>query len=419
MRILILGSGGREHALALKFKEDNIENEIFTSPGNAGTSEIGSNILLTNFIEIKDFCLNKSIDFVVVGAEQFLSDGITDFLESYGISVFGPSKEAAKLESSKVFAKNLMKKYEIPTAQYLVFNRHQKSEAIDFIKNSKYPLVIKASGLAAGKGVLICNYEEEAIEAIKNIFDDDFFGESGNEIVIEEFLEGKELSIFAISDGKDYFTLPLAKDYKRIFDNDEGKNTGGMGAITPVPFVNEKLFEEVKNSIIENTFNALNAENIFYKGCLYFGIMISKNKPYVIEYNVRFGDPEIQAVLQLIEGDFSNLLLSASEGKLDKQSISFKNGYAMIVIISSGGYPDNYQKDFKIEGLNSVDENIKVIHAGTKIINDEYQTSGGRVLGLLNYSENSLNNCSDAIYKNINKIYFKGMHYRKDIGKLK
>jgi phosphoribosylamine--glycine ligase len=417
MKILIIGSGGREHSLAERlYREKDVE--LFSLPGNPGIWQIAPkvNIDTNDFSATANFCKEKGIAYVVVGPEQPLADGLADYLISKGIPVFGPTKLAAEIESSKVFAKNLMQKYGIPTAKYGTFTKQTENEALDFILKTGLPIVIKADGLAAGKGVLICETFESAKEELSEIFGG-MFGSAGNSVVIEEFLVGEEASIFALTDGIDYVLLPAAQDHKRAFDGDLGKNTGGMGAYAPAPIINSNLLDEIEEEIILPSINAMRAEGRKFVGCLYFGLIITKDGPKVIEYNCRFGDPETEAVLQLVEGNFAELLYSISNGSIDKSQVKISSEkYASCVVLASGGYPDLYPKGLEISGLESdFWSNTKVFHAGTSLKDDKIVTNGGRVLCVTSVAD-TLQDSLDLNYNAISKIDFEGMFYRKDIG---
>ena len=416
MNVLIIGSGGREHALAWKISQSSKLNKLYCSPGNPGIAKIAENVKLNDDEMIK-FCEEKEIKLVVIGPEQPLVDGLADRLRENNINVFGPNQNAAIIEGDKSFSKDLMHKYEIPTAAYRVFEKENYKDAINYLEEITYPTVVKASGLAAGKGVIICKDKEEAENAIKDIFLDEKFGESGSKIVIEEFMEGQETSIFAITDGDDFVLLPSSQDHKRIFDNDEGANTGGMGAYSPAPLVNNELLNIIKKEVVEKTLSAMKSEGRKYSGCLYCGLMIKYNKPKVVEFNCRFGDPETQAVLPLLEGDFLELLYSSAIGKLNAELIKYNGGSSVCVVASSKGYPGSYEKGFEITGLESADsENIVVFHAGTKEENGKILTNGGRVLGITSLiKENDLKFSKKTAYNAIDKIHFEGMFYRKDI----
>ncbi len=418
MKVLLTGSGGREHALAYKIAQSPKLDKLFILPGNPGTNSLGENINLplNDFDSILSFCHAKSIELVVIGPEQPLVNGMGDFLRKNGLKVFGPNQNAAQIEGHKTFAKNLMKKYGIPTADFVEFNFDEYEQALDYLKNCIFPCVIKADGLAAGKGVLICNNFAEAEKAIDEIFNKKIFGSSGDKIIIEEFLTGEEASIFAITDGDNYICLPSAQDHKRIGDNDTGKNTGGMGAYSPAPIINPSLLSEVEEKIISPTLKALREENKNFNGCLYCGLMITTDGPKVVEFNCRFGDPETQAVLPLLEGDFLELLFSTADGKINKNAVKYNNGAAVCVVAASQGYPDSYKKGFEILGLDKIDKDIIVFQAGTKYSENKIVTNGGRVLGVTAVVEkNDLKLAKLKAYDNLKKIYFDGIYFRNDI----
>lgn len=418
MNILIIGSGGREHALALKLKESNIENRLYCNPGNPGTKQISDNISFdfSNKDTLINFCKEKMIDLVVVGPEQPLADGISDILKENNINCFGPSKYASQLESSKSFAKDFMDEFNIPTAKYKTFESKDLSDCSRYIENSEMPIVIKADGLAGGKGVYITDNKDDA----KNIVEDFFngkFGEASKKIVIEQFLNGIEASIFAICDGSDFKLLPASQDYKRAKDGDLGLNTGGMGSFSPTPFVNQELLNKVKVKIVKPVLAGMKARKQKFSGCLFIGIMIVVEEPYVIEFNVRFGDPETQSVLSLIEGDLANLFLSATRGAIDKNSIFIKKDkYACTVILASYGYPESFNKGFEIKGLqnNSSLKDKYIFHAGTKEDNNKIVNSGGRVLGVTAVA-NSLKEAKENAYNLAEGIHFENKYFRNDI----
>jgi phosphoribosylamine---glycine ligase len=418
MKVVVIGSGGREHALAYKISESELLEKLFIVPGNPGTSLIGENVNLdiSNNTEILQFCNEKEIDLVVIGPEQPLVNGLADDLRANDIPVFGPGSAAAEIEAHKTFAKNLMLSAKVPTAKYLEFNTTMYDRAKDFIKQKKYPCVIKADGLAAGKGVIICNNAEEAEAALKSFFIDRIFGKSGDKILIEEFLEGEEASVFAITDGTDFICLPASQDHKRIGDNDTGRNTGGMGAYAPAPIITDDLINEISEKIIAPTLQALKAEGKPFIGCLYAGLILTTDGVKVIEFNCRFGDPETQAVLPLLKGDFLKLLYSAAEGKIINDSVSYNGGASVCVVAASLGYPGEYQKGMEIFGLNEIPDNTVVFHAGTKEDKGKILTNGGRVLGVTSVlEENDLQKAKDLTYEALDKIHFSNMYYRWDI----
>ena len=384
MNVTVIGSGGREHAIVLKISESKKIGKLFTIPGNPGTSKISTNqnVDVTDHEAVLEHCRKQQIDLVVVGPEQPLVDGLSDYLRANGIAVFGPDKSAAMIEGDKSFSKELMRKYDIPTAGFKTFTHSDYDDCLKYLDRIDYPTVIKASGLAAGKGVLICENRERAIEALDDMLNKKLFGDSGDTIVIEEFMHGQEASIFAITDGKDFITLPASQDHKRIFNGDKGKNTGGMGAYAPAPVVTRELQEEIESKIIRKTIDALNEEGRKYIGCLYAGLMLTETGPKVVEFNCRFGDPETQAVLPIIEGDFLELLYSSATGKLNPDSVINSGKCAVCVVTSSAGYPESYEKGYEITGIEEAGkiEDIIVYHAGTKISEGKIVTNGGRVL---------------------------------------
>jgi phosphoribosylamine--glycine ligase len=418
MNVLLIGTGGREHAIALALSKSKKLSKLYCAPGNPGTKSIAENVSIeiSDHKLVVDFCFSNQIDLVVIGPEQPLVDGLSDSLRASSILVFGPSSNAARIESSKVFAKKIMASAKVATASYQEFDIDQFGDAINYLKHCAYPIVIKADGLAAGKGVIICNYFSEAETAIKEIFVDKIFGNSGNKIIIEEFLTGEEASVFAITDGEDFICLPAAQDHKRIGDNDTGKNTGGMGAYSPAPLITIDLQSRIEKEIIAPTIDALNKSGNKFIGCLYAGLIITDNGPMVIEFNCRFGDPETQAVLPLLQGDLLKLLYSAADGKVDKTSVQYSGGCSVCVVAASGGYPDKFEKGFKITGLNLNDENIIIYHAGTLERDGKIYTNGGRVLGVTSVIDsNDLRTAKRIAYEAIDKITFEGMYYRKDI----
>jgi phosphoribosylamine---glycine ligase len=419
MNVLLIGSGGREHALALKISESKKLDKFFIAPGNPGTKKLGKNVELNikSHDEVIKFCKENKIDLVVVGPEQPLVDGLSDDLIKNGIKVFGPSKEAARLEGEKSFSKDLMKEAKIPTAAYEVFTKEQYPEAVEYLKKSKMPIVIKADGLAAGKGVIIAEVFEEAKAALEECFVNSSFGSSGDKVVIEEFMTGQEASIFAITDGADFILLPAAQDHKRIGNGDTGKNTGGMGAYAPTPFVTEEIINETAKKIVEPTLRVLRERGQKYVGCLYCGLMLTDEGPKVVEYNCRFGDPETQVVLPLLEGDSLELLYSTASGAINKSAVKYSGGASVVVVAASKGYPDSYEKGKEIFGLDKIDDpEIIVYHAGTKESDGKILTNGGRVLGVTSViKKNNLKDAKQKVYEILPKIGFEGIYFRKDI----
>ncbi|HSP89009.1 MAG TPA: phosphoribosylamine--glycine ligase [Ignavibacteriaceae bacterium] len=418
MRVLLIGSGGREHALALRISKSSLLDKLFILPGNPGTKLLGENVGINPAQKDKvlQFCNDEKIDLVVIGPEQPLVDGLSDYLRNSGIKVFGPSQKAAQIEAHKSFAKRLMKKYNIPTSDFIEFNSDEYEKAISYLKKSSYPIVIKADGLAAGKGVLIPQNFDEAEKSLKEIFIDKIFGSSGEKIVIEEFMEGEEASILVITDGKDFVCLPSSQDHKRIGDYDTGKNTGGMGAYSPAPVITNELLTQIENKIIKPTLEGMRNEDSSFSGCLYAGLMITKYGPKVVEFNCRFGDPETQVVLPILKGDFLKLLYSSANGKLDKNAVHYEDGCAVCIVASSKGYPDSYKKGFEISGLDINDKKIIIYHAGTDEADEKIVTNGGRVLGVTAVlNTNDLRAAREKAYEAIKEIHFEGMYFRKDI----
>ena len=418
MNVAIIGSGGREHALALKVTESPTPNKLFILPGNPGTRFLGENVNInpSEMTKIVEFCKEKNIDLVIIGPEQPLVDGLANILRENHINVFGPNKEAALIESSKHFAKKVMKEADVPTAKYLPFTSSMLEPAKEYIKSKKYPCVVKVDGLAAGKGVIICNNSSEAEAALELIFRDNVFRESGEKVLVEEFLTGEEVSVFAICDGNDFICLPASQDHKRIGDNDTGKNTGGMGAYAPAPIVTPQLFEQIKNRILYPVVRTLSKRNASFIGCLYAGLIITEEGPKVIEFNCRFGDPEIQVVLPVLKGDFLHLLHTAALGKIDKSAVEYNGGSSVCVVAASKGYPDSYDKGFEITGLDELRADVIIYHAGTKEASGKILTNGGRVLGVTSVLPDfNLTLAKDLAYNALEKINFKNIYYRKDI----
>lgn len=420
MNILLLGSGGREHALAWKLSQSKKISKLFVAPGNAGTALIAENVLIstTDFVSIKEFCLKACIDMVVVGPEDPLVLGIYDVFkedkELCTISVIGPSKLGAQLEGSKEFAKKFLIENNIPTARYSSFTKETFLQGKAYLETLNPPYVLKADGLAAGKGVLILDNLDEAKIELEKMLLESKFGQASSKVVIEEFLSGIELSCFVLTDGKNYKILPTAKDYKRIGEGDTGLNTGGMGAISPVPFADEVFMNKVEKNIVIPTVNGLREANIEYKGFIFIGLIKVGNEPYVIEYNVRMGDPETEVVIPRIKTDLLDLFTAVAHQNLDSITLEIETKLAATVMVVSGGYPNEYQKDMLITGLENIENSI-VFHAGTKASNQEIFTNGGRVLAVTSYG-NSIEEATKKSYQNIEKLHFDKMYYRKDIG---
>ena len=415
MKIAIIGSGGREHSLAFTISKSSTVNEIFCIPGNAGTSEIATNVQLdiNEFDKVLKFINDNSIDLVVVGPEQPLVSGIVDYLEKFNIKVFGPNKIASQLEGSKIFTKKLCQEYSIPTANFGIFEN--EIDAKKFLDNAKYPNVIKADNLAAGKGVYICNNKKESFRAVEEIFDGKF-GEAKN-ILIEEFLKGEEMSYFIISDGTTIKSFETAQDHKRVLEGDNGKNTGGMGAYSPSRLINDDLEDKILSKIIKPTLKGLSNLGTEYKGFLYAGLMIVENEPYLIEYNVRMGDPECQTILPKLKTDLVEILEACCNKKLANVNIEWTNKKSLCVVLCSKGYPDTYQKNILINNLENYtqSENNFIFHAGTKNENDKIYATGGRVLNFISLSDNFLR-ARDEVHRCIKKLDWDGGFYRRDIG---
>ena len=415
MNVLIIGSGGREHALCASCKKSEYINKIFCAPGNAGTDLIAKNISIdiNDFQEITHFVKKNEIEIVIVGPEKPLVDGIVDYLEKNNIKTFGPSKLASKLEGSKIFTKELCDKYNIPTAKFGIFKN--SNDANNFVEKCHLPIVVKADGLASGKGVYICNKRDEAEIAIKEIFN----GKFGltNEILIEEFLDGEEMSFFIISDGETYFPFGTAQDHKRVFEGDKGKNTGGMGAYSPSRLENDELNNKIIKKIINPTLKALKDLNTSFKGFLYAGLMIVKNEPFLIEYNVRMGDPECQTILPKLKTDFVKLINACVNKNLNSINLEWHNDKSLCIVLCSKGYPESYENNIEIQNLNKVKlkKNEFIFHAGTKKEKDKILSNGGRVLNFVIRSNNFKNNRETAINL-INEINWENGFFRRDIG---
>lgn len=417
MKILVVGGGGREHAIAKKLAQSKKKPKIYVAPGNAGTEENATNVAISvmDFDALADFAKKEKIDLTVVGMDDPLVGGIVDRFEAEGLRVFGPRKNAAILEGSKAFAKDLMKKYGIPTAAYENFNDPQK--AIKYLETANYPIVLKADGLALGKGVLICKTFEEAKSGIEELMIDKSFGDAGNTIVIEEFLQGREVSVLSFVDGTHYALMTSAQDHKRAKDGDEGLNTGGMGTFSPSPFYTEEVDRYCKEHIYQKTVDAMRAEGREFKGIIFYGLMLTKSGVKVLEYNARFGDPETQVVLPRMENDIIDVFEACIDGCLDKIDLKFEDNAAVCVVLASDGYPIKYEKGKKIKGLENFEgkTDIFVFHAGTKKVNDDVLTNGGRVLGITAKAP-TLKEARDKAYEATKLIDFENKYMRNDIG---
>ncbi len=419
MNILILGSGGREHALAWKISKSPKINKLFVAPGNAGTSKIAQNISLdpNDFKSVKKIIIDNNINYLIVGAEEQLVNGIHDYLlnckDLKNLKIIGTKKEGAKLEGSKEFSKKFMNKYNIPTAKYSAFDKENFEKGVEFLEKLKAPYVLKADGLAGGKGVLIIDNIEEAKTSLKEMLNGKF-GKASEKVVIEEFLDGIEVSVFILTDGKNYKILPEAKDYKRIGEKDTGLNTGGMGAISPVDFVDENFLRKIEEKIIKRTINGLQKEKIEYQGFLFFGLINVKNEPYVIEYNVRMGDPETEVIMPRIKSDLMDLLEGVANKNLNEKFLEFEKSVVSTVILVSEGYPLSYEKGKEIKGFENVKDSI-IFHSGTKIENGKIISNGGRVLAITSFGKDK-NEALKKSYKNSEIIKFENKFYRKDIG---
>lgn len=413
MKVMVVGSGGREHAIIKKIKQNPKVTEIYALPGNGGMKDDATlvNIVAKDIPAITEFAVNNNIDFAVVAPDDPLVLGAVDSLTAAGIKCFGPSKAAAIIEGSKAFSKQLMKDYKIPTADFRIFNDAQK--ALEYLETAPIPTVVKADGLALGKGVIIAETREQAKDAVKSIMNDKIFGDSGNNIVIEEFLTGPEVSVLAFTDGKTVVPMVSSMDHKRALDNDKGLNTGGMGTVAPNPYYTEKTAKECMEKIFIPTINAMNAENRTFKGCLYFGLMLTENGPKVIEYNCRFGDPETQVVLPLLKSDLLDIMIAVADERLSEAEVKFSGNSACCVVMASSGYPVKYDTGYEITVDSDFDSNL--YFAGAKCENGKLLTSGGRVLGVTAV-ESTLNKAISKAYESVEKIHFENAFFRKDIG---
>ena len=420
MNVLILGSGGREHAFAWKISQSSLCKKLFIAPGNAGTTQVGTNVNIgvNDFEKIKELCISEQVSMIVVGPEDPLVNGIYDFFNEdeslQHITVIGPSKKGAQLEGSKEFSKKFMIKHNIPTAAYQSFTKDTLEEGYQFLETLSAPYVLKADGLAAGKGVLIPETLEEAKESLKEMLTDAKFGNASSKVVIEEHLKGIELSVFVLTDGVSYKILPSAKDYKRIGEGDKGLNTGGMGAISPVPFADRFFIEKVEREIIKPTIKGLVEEDIDYKGFIFIGLMVENGNPKVIEYNVRMGDPETEVVIPRIKSDLLNLFKGIGNGSFSEVDFDISEEVAATVMLVSGGYPESYEKEKEINGFDEVEDSI-LFHSGTITKDDKIVTNGGRVMAITSFGQD-IDKAVNKSLQNAEKIDFKGKYYRKDIG---
>lgn len=418
MKILVVGGGGREHAIIWKLKQSSIVDKIYCAPGNAGISELAECVPISamEFDKLISFVKENDIDYTIIGMDDPLAGGIVDAFENANLKVFGPRKNAAILESSKAFAKNLMKKYNIPTGAYETFDNYEAAKI--YLEKQDMPIVLKADGLALGKGVLICKTLEEAQQGLKEIMQEHKFGAAGNTVIIEEFLEGPEVSILSFCDGKTIIPMVSAQDHKRAFDNDKGLNTGGMGTFSPSKFYTNEMEKECMKTIFQPTVDAMLKENRPFVGIIYFGLMYTKNGMKVIEYNARFGDPETQVILPRLKTDLLDIMLACTNGTLDNMNIEWYNNAAVCVILASGGYPVSYTKGYEITGLQKISEkkNMIVFHAGTDKKGGKIVTSGGRVLGITGIGDN-IDEAIKTAYEGVEIVNFNQKHFRTDIGK--
>ncbi len=414
MKILVVGSGAREHAICWKLKESSKVSKIYCAPGNAGISQVAQcvNIRADSLNELVDFSVLNNIDLAVIGPEGPLVGGLADMLMEKNIKVFGPCKKGARLEGSKSYSKDFMKKYNIPSAKYESYT--DSKAALESLEKFNTPIVVKADGLAAGKGVLICQTKKEAQEAINSIMNDKQFGDAGNAIVVEEFLHGTEASLLCFVDGKSIIPMESARDYKKAYDGDMGLNTGGMGCFSPNTIYTDELKKYIDENILETTLSGLKGENIDFKGVLFIGLMVKNDEAKVLEYNTRFGDPETEVVLPRLKSDLADVMLKCIEGNLSEEDLQWENEKCVTVVLASGGYPENYEKNKEVTGLNNLDDDIVVFHGGTKLKDGKVLTDGGRVLAVTAMGE-TLKEAREKIYRNILKMHFDKMEFRKDI----
>ncbi len=417
MNVLVIGGGGREHALVWGIARNPEVKTIYAIPGNGGICQQAqcASLSLSDFKGLIHFVKEHHIDFTVVGPEQPLVDGIADAFREAGLPIFGPGAAGALIEGSKIFAKNLMQKYQVPTAHYGTFSEYQT--ALEYLNQlPDGPIVVKADGLAAGKGSIVCQNLQEARQALKHLMVDHIFQQAGTRVVIEEYMEGEEASLFVITDGDTYQVLHPAQDFKRALDDDRGKNTGGMGSYAPTPFVTPEILAQARQTIIEPMLTAFQKEGIDYRGVLYCGLMLTKDGPKVVEFNCRFGDPETQVVIPLMESDVLEMLMATENGTLAQYKLQLKSQYGVCVVLASGGYPETYTKGYPITGLDAVPPDVLVFHAGTALKNGQLVTSGGRVLGVTALAP-SLEDAVQKAYQGVQKIHFTNMHYRRDIAR--
>lgn len=415
MKVLVIGSGGREHALCHKLSESKRVSKIYCAPGNGGTLQVAENVNINpkDIDLLLDFAINKDIDLTVVGPEDPLVNGIVDRFNEKGLKIFGPNKKGAILEGSKIISKGFMEKYNIPTGKYKVFK--EAKAAISFLDSLNYPIVIKADGLCAGKGVIICKTKEEGIKAIEDIMVDKKFGLSGEEILIEEFLEGTETSLLCFVSNENIIPMESARDYKKIFEGDKGPNTGGVGCFSPNPVMTDKLKEEIEKSILKNIKIGFKNEDIDFRGILFIGLMLTSDGPKVLEFNVRFGDPETEVVLPRLENDIVDIFEKTMDGSLKEEDLKWTDKKCVTVVLTSKGYPVEYEKGKEITGTEELDKDIILFHNGTKMEDGKLLTNGGRVLSVTALGD-TLQEAREKVYKNIDKIKFDGLCYRKDIG---
>ena len=418
MKVLVIGSGGREHALCWKIAKSNKVSKVYCAPGNGGTLEVAENIDINvdEIEKLRDFAIENHIDLTVVGPELPLVLGIVNKFQEKGLKIFGVNKKCAQLEGSKDFSKEFMEKYNVPTAKYKSYTK--LDEAIEGLREFTYPLVIKADGLCAGKGVVICYSEAEAMGALKTILGEKVFGSEGEKVVIEEFLDGIEASLLCVVTEGKIIPMESAKDYKKIYEGDEGPNTGGVGCFSPSPLFSDKLNEKIHNNILKNIRIGLDKEDMDFRGILFIGLMIEDGEPKVLEFNVRFGDQETEVLIPRLQSDIVDIFEKTIDGNLEKLDLVWKDDHCVTVVLTSKGYPDNYEKGFNITGINELDKDIILFHNGTKNLDGALVTNGGRVLSVTALG-NTIEEARDKIYSNINKINFNGMNYRKDIGEIK